>query len=511
MKMAIETIAPGFWKVDDVCNVYIMKHGRRGIAIDFGSGQWLERLSELGIDGLDHVLLTHHHDDQCSGLAEVNKWPFEIHAPAGEDKFLDPEKHELFHRAPWYGEGCPESYSAPRKRIHGIKYDLNGFGEFYWDDILLRILLTPGHGRNACSFVIQLNGKQFVCCGDAVHADATIWEVFHLEWDHWTGNGALAAWEGIERLRGIGIDMLCPSHGPVIRDAPRKVLAGLSCRLLEFYRAKGQISEGITDIDVNSIQLNCGAREYLPSLCQFGINGYLLVSKNGEALVVDPCSRDLDDLYALCEELKVRPTASIVSHYHFDHCDATPILHEKFGSTTWLHPRVAEPWTAPEKTILPWLEPISIGPYELMPSQGTWSWNEYEFIVAPWPGQTWWHCVFMTIVDGHKVLFGGDSFQPSAKWNGTGGFCAFNNSRLLDGFVPSAELAINWKPEIIAAGHGSCYFFSEAKFVAIKHWAEKAHASILALCPHKDLELDYYAVFNAVNEDNFYSPASRPD
>ena len=30
------------------------------------------------------------------------------------------------------------------------------------------------------------------------------------------------------------------------------------------------------------------------------------------------------------------------------------------------------------------------------PERGKWRWNEYELRIAPFPGQTWWHCAFMT-------------------------------------------------------------------------------------------------------------------
>ena len=182
--MTFEEILPGFWKFNDTCNVYVLKKEDKAIAIDFGSGSWLTELPALGIKSLDHVFLTHHHDDQCDGLLKRDKWPFEIHAPSGEEIFLSPEKKDSFHRAPWFGSGCPLSYAAPHARIGNIKYDLAGFGSFFWNNLRLRIIHTPGHGRNACSIVIPQHGKQIVCCGDAAYEGATIWEPYHLEWDH---------------------------------------------------------------------------------------------------------------------------------------------------------------------------------------------------------------------------------------------------------------------------------------------------------------------------------------
>jgi glyoxylase-like metal-dependent hydrolase (beta-lactamase superfamily II) len=100
----------------------------------------------------------------------------------------------------------------------------------------------------------------------------------------------------------------------------------------------------------------------------------------------------------------------------------------------------------------------------------------------------------MTTIDGRKVFFGGDSFLPSSRWNGTGGFCAYNNSRFDEGFVPSAQLVLEWKPQVVAAGHGTCYRFAASKFRKIIKWAESAREAVTALCPSGDLQEDYYVV-----------------
>ena len=71
------------WLFRDTCNVYVVRDGSTAIAIDFGSGRWLEALPALGISRLEHVFLTHHHADQCHGLQARPTWPFSVHAPAG--------------------------------------------------------------------------------------------------------------------------------------------------------------------------------------------------------------------------------------------------------------------------------------------------------------------------------------------------------------------------------------------------------------------------------------------
>ncbi|MFR0657281.1 MBL fold metallo-hydrolase, partial [Pantoea sp. SIMBA_079] len=60
------------------------------IAIDFGSGDVLDHLHELGLDTLDAVLMTHHHRDQGQGLPRA--------VAAGIPIFVPPVEQDLFAR-----------------------------------------------------------------------------------------------------------------------------------------------------------------------------------------------------------------------------------------------------------------------------------------------------------------------------------------------------------------------------------------------------------------------------
>jgi glyoxylase-like metal-dependent hydrolase (beta-lactamase superfamily II) len=492
-----EQILPDLWRFAGASNVYVIKRGDRAIAIDFGDGAWLAALPALGIQQLHHVFLTHHHADQCDRLQAQTAWPFTVHAPVGEEKFLDPL---MLARGSVQiqGKGCPGSYAVLPGGVPNVRYDMAGFTDLFWEDQRIRFLHTPGHGPNACSVILDHDGKQVVFCGDAAHAGGTIWQPFHLEWDHWTGTGVLAAWEGVMRLHGIGVDLLCPAHGPVIDKAPRVTLKKLADRLMDLYVAKGQISPGENDDYVTPEIMACGARCVLPSLYQFGVNGYLLRAANGEALVIDPFSEDMPALDALLAALgNVRPTATTATHYHLDHCDAIPVMRKRFKTIAYLHPWLAEPLRHIHDLTVPWLPMQPIVADELWPEQGMWRWNEYEFKVAPWPGQTRWHCVFMTEIDGKSVVIGGDTYQPSSRWNGTGGFCAYNGSRFAEGFIASAKLMLEWKPDMIATGHGTYYRFHASKFRKVMRWAKAAERAVQALCPSGDLDQDYYLIDTA--------------
>ena len=215
------------WLFQDTCNVYVIRAGDRAVAVDFGSGEWMAQLASLGIKHLDHVFLTHHHADQCFGLQSGAPAGCQVHAPAGEEKLLDAALMKQFGTLDHAKRGCPASYSALPDGLSGVRFDMAPSADLFWETRRIRYLNTPGHSPSALSVVMDINGRQVVFCGDAAHAGATIVQPYQLEWDHWTGSGALAAWQGIIRLRDIAIDLLCPSHGPVVAEHARDLMVSL--------------------------------------------------------------------------------------------------------------------------------------------------------------------------------------------------------------------------------------------------------------------------------------------
>ena len=64
-------ISENLHRIEDTCNVYLLKSGRDGVLIDFGDGSVLDHLDEHGVDRITDVLLTHHHRDQAQGLSRA--------------------------------------------------------------------------------------------------------------------------------------------------------------------------------------------------------------------------------------------------------------------------------------------------------------------------------------------------------------------------------------------------------------------------------------------------------
>ena len=475
----------------DSCNVYLLRYGTTGIVIDFGTGAWIDHLGEIGVERIDHVVLTHVHRDQCCGLYRGRRCDFAVHAPAGEAALLQQDSLQDF----WTGyqqNGCPANYAAPRLPLSDIACDLRADGETSIGPARFCAIATPGHTEGALSYVVEWRGRHLAFCGDAAHADGTLYQPFHLEWDHWTPTGALAAWHGLERLGYCYFDELLPAHGPPIRRRARQSLKVTQRRLMAFIRAKGSVCAGEKNRWWDTQMLACGARRVLPNLYQFGANSYLLLSAKAGALVIDPQLPNNNQLTALMQELGLNDIAvATATHYHFDHSDALNHVREQYGAAIWLHPWVALPLADRDRYDIPWLPTEPIIADRTLPETGVFRFGEYRFQIRPLPGQTWWHCAFDTSIAGHQVLFSGDNFQPPTRWNGTGGFCAYNGSRFAEGFARSAQTVIDIAPDIICNGHQIIYRFAAAHYRRILRWSEHSERALQALCPSPDWRADY--------------------
>ncbi len=480
-------IAPDCFLARDTCNVYLLRYGDRALAIDFGTGAWQSLLGTIGVRRLEHVVVTHAHRDQVCGLYRQRDPQTVVHVPAGDGWLLAATTLREFWLH-YQDGGCPSCYAAPRQPVPGVCTDMAGDCETQVGPARFCSIATPGHTPGALSYVVEWHGRQLVFCGDAVHAGGTLHEPYHLEWDHWTPGGCLAAWYGLERLGACRCDMLLPAHGPVVGVQGRACIARTQRRLLELIRVKGSVCAGARQRWVDAEPLACGAWRLLPHLYRFGANSYLVIGAGGEGLVIDPWQADLAQLDPLLEETGARRIdVATASHYHADHSDGLNALRERFGTSVWLHPRVAEPLLNRDLWDVPWLPRESVRVDRLLPLNGSFGWSGYRFTSHDFPGQTRWHTAIDGHVDGCHVLFSGDNYQPPTRWNGTGGFCAYNGSRFdAHGFGLSAARALAIGPDMVCNGHGCAYWFDRDQYRRILRWARRAGDAVRNLCPGDD-------------------------
>jgi glyoxylase-like metal-dependent hydrolase (beta-lactamase superfamily II) len=81
-------VAPSVSCFRDTCNVYVLRSGTDAILVDFGDGDVLDHLDELGVERVTDVLLTHHHRDQLGGLDRAVEAGIRIWAPPTEVELI---------------------------------------------------------------------------------------------------------------------------------------------------------------------------------------------------------------------------------------------------------------------------------------------------------------------------------------------------------------------------------------------------------------------------------------
>ncbi len=487
-------IVKDVWMFQDICNVYLFKIGEVGLAFDYGSGKWTKFLAELGIKRLEMVVLTHHHADQCIGIPPGHHRSFLVRAPTPERRFLEPYEVKNHLNELYKNHYTPYQLNAVLPSgITNILFDIVPNMEFWVGNLCFRTVHTPGHGENACSYIVEIHNAQLCICGDAVYAGGTIWQPYHLEWDHYSDAGAVAALSGIRKLSGIGIDQLLPAHGPLIKENVNEILNTLKNRLQKFVEAKGSVAPGEKDHIIIPKEVQGAVRKYLDHLYQIGSNSYIIVAENGDALCIDVNNNDVNAIVSFLQKNKLRLTAILVTHPHYDHTDGIVGLRSFFADArAYFHPIVKEKMATAPADNFPYQLNHPIEPDDLLPEHGIWRWNEYEFLVEHSPGQTYYSASYFVEIDGENVAFTGDNFQPVSRWNGSGGFCAANYSLLKEGYKVSAEMILDLKPDIIAGGHRSVFRFTERRFQKIIEWSEMAEEALKALCPGGDLDKDYY-------------------
>lgn len=77
-------LSENLWLFEDTCNVYVVRDGEHCVLIDFGSGQVLEVLSQIGVKRVDWIFHTHYHRDQCQGDWKAVEQGIPIAVPAHE-------------------------------------------------------------------------------------------------------------------------------------------------------------------------------------------------------------------------------------------------------------------------------------------------------------------------------------------------------------------------------------------------------------------------------------------
>jgi ribonuclease/clavin/mitogillin len=215
-------------------NVYLVVDGGQGALIDAGYPdegsikprlEYLQGMADPSAGSgqalrLAHIIVTHHHIDHCGGAhalrqatgARICLHPTEARlladwrAAAPQDMDIPAEPQTLAERL-----------GAWRRATAQTTADclVQGGDTIQVGSVTIEVIDTPGHTLGSISLFLREEGVLFT--GDTVLGLGT---VAIIPPPH--GDMALYM-QSLERLKGYQAALLCPGHGPPVRDVARKL------------------------------------------------------------------------------------------------------------------------------------------------------------------------------------------------------------------------------------------------------------------------------------------------
>jgi glyoxylase-like metal-dependent hydrolase (beta-lactamase superfamily II) len=458
-------VAPGVFRLRDVCNVYILVAGRDAVLVDFGTGAVLDRLDELGVDRVTDVLLTHHHRDQVQGLARAAEAGVRIWAPPVEiDLVANVDAH-------WRCRPIDNNYDLREDRfsllqevpVAGVvaEYRTRRYGGF---DVYT--LPTPGHTVGSVTYLVEVEQARLAFTGDLLYGEGKVWSLAATQWSYSGVEGPAATVISCGVLADRAPNVLLPSHGEPIVE-PKGALARVRSRLQELVNMR--LAQP-WDLEERLRQPFAPITPHLLRNRTVGANSYVLLSETGGAVMID-FGYDLTTWTPSTERTGRRPLlwsldglrrdhgverveAVVTTHYHDDHVAGLNLLREVEGTEVWSPENVAPVLEEPRRYDLPclWFDPISVD--RVLPLGSPIQWHEYELTAYPLPGHTLYAAALSFEVDGRRVVATGDQQAVGAGRDGRDVLnYQYRNRFRIDDFVRSAELYLSLRPDLVISGH----------------------------------------------------------
>jgi glyoxylase-like metal-dependent hydrolase (beta-lactamase superfamily II) len=480
---AFTQVAPGVHRFVDTCNVYVVTaEGAAGaagatgapagaIAIDFGSGDVLDHLGELGLETLDAILMTHHHRDQGQGLPRA--------VAAGIPVFVPPVEQDLFARVDemWSARALYNDYNLRQDRFSlldpvPIAGTVPEYRSAVFGGIDVKTIPTPGHTMGSVTYLVERGaGEQptrVAFTGDLIYAPGKVWSLAATQWSYTESEGPAMNVLSCMLLQEEEPSILLPSHGEPMPDAI-DALEKLAGRMSGYVDSRRTNPWDLRDwLERPFVRLT----DHLLLNRTANSCVYVLLSDSGAALFIDygydmstgwPAGTDraarrpwLASLPALKRDFGVTSVEVVLgTHYHDDHIAGFNLLRDVEGTEVWLPENVAPIMADPMRMDLPcqWFEPI---PADRVLGLGeTVRWREYEIVTHELPGHTLYAAAFEFEVDGVRVLATGDQQTAEGRLGVQREILnyQYRNRFRRDDFIQSAALYRRVAPGLMITGH----------------------------------------------------------
>ncbi len=452
----------------DSINVYVIKNGYNAVLIDFGSGRILNFLPEIGIDKIDYILHTHYHRDQNYGDYKAIQQKIKIAAPAKEKKlFMEAEKfwkiksyYDLFSFQPTF---FVSTFNIPLDKV------FSDGEEFEWGPYKFKIIETAGHTPGSISYLLQTDNKVLAFTGDLIHSGGKVITYYDLEYVYIFDGGKIGidlSKHSFWKLLLNNPDILLPSHGDIITK-PEKEIDSLKKNFENVISAfrldkTPQLSQIQAETYLKQLD-NLGDSPGFPHIKREGFGTSIVILGNHQnCILIDfPGEGDLfkynyEQLDKILKENDIKKIDFVIpTHYHNDSIAGFPLLQKKYNIKVYALDKIVDVLENPTHYRIGGLidEPVKVD--RVLKDGEVFKWDDYEFQVFHFPGQTEYHMGLFGKIDGKTVFFVGDSLSPGMlDWPETNNNC-INFCQLGEkvGSAKCADILIKCNPEFLISSH----------------------------------------------------------
>jgi len=490
--MSWTRLSEHLYRWTDTCNVYVITCQGRALLIDCGAAEVLNHLAEIGVEGVDLVLYTHHHREQCQGHARLTAAGAKTIAPVGEATLLrDPTSL-------WDNLGAHSVYGAvhsrPPREPMRVDRVVSPLDCIEWGPYTIGVHHTPGNTQWSVSYRAQVDGQWFIFCGDLILAGGTMHTFYDNEWDYGHALGPRTLCQSLTYLHALLPGTVLPSHGPALSD-PDADIRGLHATLdrfeKEWYTRDWDWNDGIA-----------GAMDWfsepthLPNLRRFndhlyklggmGTSCYLLIGRTGRGMFIDCGGQQPAQLDAALRHLQAEAglrsvEVLIPSHAHGDHYNSVGYLWERWGAEVWCLDAMADAMEQPYRFNSSALIPYYRLPFESVPiarrlaDRERFQWDGFDLVAHDLQGQTCYSTGVELDLDGRRVLFTGDNifYTPRTGQCGHEAIVARNGAQIDLQYQQGAERIAEINPDWILAGHSSEIRYPELQVPLFRDWAQR--------------------------------------
>jgi glyoxylase-like metal-dependent hydrolase (beta-lactamase superfamily II) len=484
----LRQISSNLYLLRDTCNVYVLKNGNRALLVDFGSGHVLTLLGQIGVTQVDAILHTHHHRDQCQGDARAVAERIPVHVPEHERHLFEDAENfwrnrRVFHLYYVRNDFFTLSHNVP------VAAGLRDYDTFKWGPYELLVYPTPGHTLGSVSLIGVVDGKKTAFTGDLIHSPGKVVNLYELQYYYGSTDGVDFAIFSLTRLRELGTELVCPSHGEPFSNPDTGITDLIS-------KMKGWLESYAPGTVLTIEGRPYAVTPHLIASHQTTSSFYALISDSGKALFVDYGSASgnyfngfnqaapvLDRMRFVehtIPELKARyglksVDVAMPSHMHDDHLNGFPYLVRHHGAKVWCYQNMVDILENPRGNNLGCILPEPINIDRAFRHGESFKWEEYEFQVCHSPGHTDYQMAMFGEIDGARVAFTGDAFFPTS-----GGApyqlrhnLIFRNWVENDSHLRSMRTILDHQPNIIAPGHGKPFLSNKEDLEDLNRRLEK--------------------------------------